>query len=295
MDWRESLRAALRASPSAVLHRQAQGGWTTTWMLADGPQRWFVKTAEHERAALLDAEADGLAALRASAAVRVPQVHASGACEGTSWLALDWLDLRPAASAIHGAALGAALAALHRAPLPAALDGRHGWSADNFIGGMPQRNRLHASWSEFWRDERLAPQLEWAVECGHGATLQRAGERLLAAVPALLAGHHPSPSLLHGDLWSGNAGALRAATPVVLDPAVYAGDRETDLAMTELFGGFDREMAAAYRDAWPLSPGYPMRRELYNLYHLHNHLNRFGTAYLARCERALGRLLAELR
>ncbi|MBN2885639.1 MAG: fructosamine kinase family protein, partial [Chromatiaceae bacterium] len=124
--------------------------------------------------------------------------------------------------------------------------------------------------------------------------LQPQGERLLDALDALL-DHHPPPSLLHGDLWGGNIGATPEGEPVIFDPAVYYGDRETDLAMTELFGGFDADFRAAYHEAWPLPTGYETRKTLYNLYHVLNHLNLFGGGYLAQSERMIGQLLAAIR
>jgi len=243
-------------------------------------KRTFVKRAAPQ--ARLAAEADGLAALRVTETVRVPGTIALD----HDTLALEWLELRPL-DGRSGAALGAALAALHRAPAGA----RFGWHADNYIGATPQENAWCASWPAFFRERRLRPQLELAGRQGYRGALQRDGERLLARVDALLARHAPAPSLLHGDLWGGNAGALPDGTPVVFDPAVYVGDREADLAMTELFGGFPESFHAAYRATWPLPEGYALRRELYNLYHLLNHLNLFGTGYLNRCERALSRLL----
>jgi fructosamine-3-kinase len=242
--------------------------------------RTFAKTATP--GARLDAEADGLAALRATKTVRVPSIHGLD----DRGLALEWLDLRPL-DARSGAALGTALAALHRVPQE-----RYGWSRDNYIGATPQLNVWCPSWTEFFRDRRLRPQLERAAAGGY-ASLQRNGESLLARIGMLLADHLPAPSLLHGDLWGGNAGALPDGTPVIFDPAVYVGDRETDLAMTELFGGFPARFYAAYREAWPLDQGYALRRELYNLYHLLNHLNLFGAGYLARCESTIAGLLAE--
>lgn len=280
MDWRDAVRKAAGAGRSAELHPRAQGHWTDAWQLRDGTRRWFVKTAHTRYAPLLDAEAQGLAALRAAGAIRVPEVIAAG--EG--WLVLEWLDLRP----LDGRAvarLGADLAALHLAP----AGERHGWDHDNFIGGTPQRNGWRTRWIDFWRDCRLAPQLELAAR-NHDGALQRDGARLLSALDALLAGHHPRPALLHGDLWGGNAAALPDGTPVVFDPAVYAGDRETDLAMTALFGGFGREFDAAYRAICPIDEGFEIRRELYNLYHLLNHLNLFGGGYLGRCRSVLTRL-----
>jgi fructosamine-3-kinase len=269
--WRGGARATLNATSS----------------LDVGGRRFFVKATAAGRGSMFEAEADGLAAIAATATIRVPAAIAAGVAGDTSFLVLEWLDL---AAGGRDAALGGALAAMHRSS-----GDRFGWPRDNAIGTTPQANAWSASWPEFFRDRRLAPQLALAAKHGHGGALQRDGERLLDALPALLAGHVPLPSLVHGDLWSGNAARLASGDPVVFDPAVYYGDRETDIAMTELFGGFGTEFYAAYDDAWPRGPGYPLRRTLYNLYHVLNHLNLFGGGYAAQAQAMIGRLLAQAR
>jgi fructosamine-3-kinase len=187
------------------------------------------------------------------------------------------------------AALGQQLAHLHRASAA-----RFGWHRDNTIGATPQPNPWTESWIEFWRTQRLAFQLQLAARNGHTGGLQRRGEQLLVRLDALLA-HDPARSLLHGDLWGGNAAATAAGEPVLFDPACYYGDRETDLAMTELFGGFAPAFYSEYRAAWPLDAGYGARRDLYNLYHVLNHLNLFGGGYRAQAEGMIERLLSEVR
>ena len=167
------------------------------------------------------------------------------------------------------------LARMHRITGP-----RHGWHRDNYIGTMPQKNAWSDDWISFYRDCRLRPQLERA---------NIDAEFLLAGMGSLLANHRPEPSLLHGDLWNGNAG-FTADGPVIFDPAVYYGDRETDMAMTELFGGFPAAFYSSYAALFPLAPGYEVRKHLYNLYHLLNHLNLFGTGYLLQVNVALGLL-----
>ena len=169
-----------------------------------------------------------------------------------------------------------------------------GWVRDNTIGATPQPNTPDPDWVRFWARQRLGFQLALAARNGHGGALQRLGETLLGRLPDLL-DHAPAPSLLHGDLWGGNLGYMRDGEPVIYDPAVYYGDREADLAMTELFGGFGGDFYAAYREAWPLDPGYASRRDLYNLYHVLNHLNLFGGGYLGQALNLLGRLLAQVR
>ena len=235
--------------------------------------RGFRKEAAAERAEAFAAEADGLAALRAY--VRVPQVLDRGIEKGKAFILLEHLELERGGDY---AALGRMLAVLHRQTGP-----RFGWTRDNYIGLSPQHNGWCDDWAEFWWTRRLQPQLDLA---------KKNGVALEPPAMDLLANHHPQPSLLHGDLWSGNAG-FTAQGPVIFDPAVYYGDRETDLAMTELFGGFPREFYRGYEEAFALEPGYENRKHLYNLYHLLNHLNIFGGGYLGQVRTTL-RLLAGL-
>jgi fructosamine-3-kinase len=205
---------------------------------------------------------------------------------GEAFLVLEYLELRGAGD--H-AEMGRALARLH------SLRGPYfGWPRDNYIGSTPQINRRSTSWSEFWRDGRLRPQLELGRRNRLSSGLLEKGERLDEAVPRLLAAHAPAPSLLHGDLWSGNAGFLAGGEPVLFDPAVYWGDRETDLAMTELFGGFPRAFYAAYEESAPLDRGYTQRKTLYQLYHVLNHANLFGGGYARQAEEMIEALLAQI-
>ena len=198
---------------------------------------------------------------------------------------LEYLDLR---STGDHAALGRMLARVH------SVRGEYfGWRRDNYIGGTPQLNRGATTWSAFWRDTRLRPQIELARRNGLGRSLLDKAERLVEAVPELLAGHSPSASQLHGDLWGGNAGFLPGGEPVLFDPAVYWGDSEADLAMTELFGGFPPEFYRAYDEVAPRDAGYATRKTLYNLYHVLNHANLFGGSYASRAERMIASLLAQ--
>lgn len=171
---------------------------------------------------------------------------------------------------------------------------RFGFAQDNFIGTTPQPNGWKNSWINFWREQRLRFQLRLAAQNGYGGQLQTLGEKLLDTLPAFFDGYTPQPSLLHGDLWSGNHAFLADGTPVIFDPAPYYGDRECDLAMTELFGGYPADFYAAYSEAYPLHGGYAMRRNLYNLYHILNHANLFGGGYVRQAEQMMQRLLAEV-
>jgi fructosamine-3-kinase len=277
-----------------VEHAQWAGvghsGWGRGYSLRADSARYFVKSASGRYGSTLEAEADGLVALGSTKAIRVPTVVARLASSDTSILVLEWLDI---GAARDDAAFGRALAALHRStPLRGPGGERYGWTRDNWIGGTPQHNQWTDDWCVFFREQRLAPQLALAGRQGAGGRIARDGDHLLVKLPTLLRNHGPEPSLLHGDLWAGNAAALAGGEPVVFDPAVYAGDREADIAMTELFGGFGPDFYAAYNDAWPLERDYEIRREVYNLYHVLNHLNLFGGGYRQQAEGIVARLLA---
>lgn len=236
----------------------------------------FLKTNSPAQADAFAAEAEGLGALR-EAAMRVPAPLRHGVAGDRAYLLLELLDL---SGGKHFTALGRMLAAMHRR-----TGERFGWARDNYIGSTPQANAWRDDWSKFWLECRLEPQLELA---------RRNGFRIALPSMKWLEGHRPMPSLLHGDLWSGNAG-FTPEGPVLFDPAVYYGDREADLAMTELFGGFPRAFYEAYHAAWPLEEGYERRKHLYNLYHLLNHLNLFGGRYLPQVEATLRLLLLGCR
>jgi len=246
----------------------------------------FVKRLPLGERWRLEAEADGLERMAATGAIRVPAVNRIGVQGSEAFLELEWFELH-AADAASDARMGEALARLHAVTAPA-----FGLERDNAIGATPQPNAPSDDWAVFWRDRRLAFQLELAAENGYGGRLLDRGRRLLEAVPALFGSHRPRPSLLHGDLWGGNRAMLADGTPVTYDPAVYYGDREADIAMTRLFGGFGPRFYAAYDCAWPPDAGRAVRQDLYNLYHVLNHLNLFGGGYRAQAESMVERLLA---
>ena len=246
----------------------------------------FVKRLPLAERWRLDAEQDGLARIAMTGAVRVPRVLGTGEDDSEAWLELERLDLH-AADAASDSRMGEALARLHAAGADA-----FGLACDNAIGASLQPNAQSSDWVKFFRERRLGYQLELAARNGHRGALQVRGRRLLEELPAFFDGHRPLPSLLHGDLWAGNRAMLGDGTPVVFDPAVYYGDREADLAMTRLFGGFGPRFYAAYEAAWPCDAGAAARSDLYNLYHVLNHMNIFGGSYRAQAEALIGRLLS---
>ncbi|ROR34300.1 fructosamine kinase family protein [Inmirania thermothiophila] len=287
----EAAIAAAAGRPFRIgRRREVGGGCIHRAAVVEGEGgRWFVKRNRAAALPQFEAEADGLAALAAAGALRVPRPLTWGEACGEAYLVMEYLPLGRAGPQAEEA-LGRGLAALHRCAGEA-----FGWHRDNFIGATPQPNPRERRWAVFFREQRIAHQLRLARERGAPGGLLRRGEALLAAIPALLAGHDPVPSLIHGDLWGGNWAADEDGRPVIFDPAVYHGDREADLAMTELFGGFGPRFHAAYREAWPLDAGYGVRRTLYNLYHVLNHFNLFGGGYAAQAEAMMERLLAEVR
>jgi fructosamine-3-kinase len=263
--------------------------------LADGG-RLFAKTNEVGALPLLEAEADGLAALAAlaePAGLVVPEPRALGVMADRAVLVLPWLPLAPRGAAEGWGRLGAALARLHRLSLsestavPAA---GFGWSIDNFIGAGPQANGWLEDWGRFFSERRLAPQLRLLAD--RGTVLPRAAE-LLERLPGWLAGHAPDPCLVHGDLWSGNAALLSDGRGALFDPSVHRADREVDLAMARLFGGVPAAFFEGYEAIWPLPPGQERRVEIYNLYHLLNHANLFGGGYRNQAQASILRLLED--
>lgn len=268
--------------------REASGGCIHRALVLEGNgERCFVKLNAAEALPMFEAEQDGLAALAATCAFRVPRPLCCGVADGQAYLALEYLPLDPVTERSGAIACGRALAALHRT-----IGKRYGWHRDNFIGATPQANAENDSWARFFAEARLRPQLARAA--AQAPSLRKKGESLAEKLPAFFFDYRPPASLLHGDLWHGNA-AMCGSAPAIFDPAVYYGDREADLAMTELFGGFPEAFYAAYREAWPLAEGYESCKTLYNLYHVLNHLNLFGSGYLRQAERMIDRLLAELR
>lgn len=271
-------------------HRPIGGGCINTATVLEGDtHRYFVKFNAASRAAMFEAEAAGLRELADTNALRVPGPICWGVSGDTAYLVLEFLDL-DSGNSCDLARLGRGLAALHRATAA-----RFGWEHDNTIGTTPQINTPSDDWIEFWGTHRLGYQLSLAQRNGYRGPLHRKGERLLAGLSHFFGAYSPQAALLHGDLWSGNYSALAGGEPVIFDPAVYYGDREADIAMTELFGGFGPDFYSAYGADYPLDSGYPVRRQLYNLYHVLNHLNLFGAGYGRQAEQLIDALLSELR
>lgn len=271
-------------------HRSVGGGSINQTYMVSGQvssqtqeRAYFVKLNQASQLAMFEAEAIGLKQMAASQTIRVPQPLTWGIVDRSAYLVLEWLDLG-GSNAQSWATMGRNLAAMHRVTSPAGF----GWQQNNTIGETPQINTWTRSWVDFFRDHRLGYQFRLANRRGGHFPQQ---SQLLDALPDLLADHSPQPALVHGDLWSGNAAVTRAGEPVIFDPAPYFGDREVDIAMSQLFGSFPAPFYQAYQDAYPLDDGFPRRKILYNLYHIINHFNLFGGSYLSQANQMIASLL----
>ncbi len=237
--------------------------------------RFFLKFNTGARSAdMFEKEAKGLEALRSAGAVRVPEVLACATAPPYAFLLLEYIP-EGHRSLDFWESFGRQLAALHRHSAEA-----FGFGHDNYIGSLPQPNACAPTWAEFYARQRLLPQMALARRSERlDADDERALHRLIERVPELC----PSepPALIHGDLWSGNFLADQAGRPVLIDPAVCYAHREMDLAMSRLFGGFHSRFYDSYREAYPLSPGFEQRLDIYQLYYLLVHVNLFGGGYVS--------------
>jgi len=246
----------------------------------------FLKANTRAPADLFAEEARGLQALRQAQGPRVPAPLGLFENGGTQYLLLEWIASgRP--SGDFWTRFGRNLALLHRTN----RSPRSGFSHDNHIGATEQPNGWMVSWHDFFAERRLLFQVELARKHGRAdAAMEQGVRKIIKKLPDLLPSvDEGGASILHGDLWGGNYMVSETNEPVLIDPAVYYGHREADLAMTQLFGGFSPAFYDAYETEWPLVPGYEHRRDLYNLYHLLNHVNLFGGSYAGSCRAIIQR------
>lgn len=253
------------------------------WAARLGDKRLFIKLNAASHFDTLAGEAHDLVALADARSLRVPRVLFHGRSPDHAWLVLEFLDFKPPA-ADSAEQLGRGLAGLH-----ARHNDRHGWTRNNHIGTTPQRNDWQANWVDFWREQRMEPQVRLAIDRGAPVELERRWSTLSLQLDERL-GHRPAASLLHGDLWGGNQACLAGGEPVVFDPASHFGDAECDLAMMNLFGGFEPRVFEAYDETRQAPPGREERQPLYQLYHLLNHFNLFGSGWWTRVSGAMDRL-----
>jgi fructosamine-3-kinase len=245
---------------------------------------YFVKLNDASQVEMFAAEALGLQQIKATQTITVPQPICWGTADNSSYIVLQWLDLGTSSNS-SWTMLGQQLAAMHRA----VTNHGFGWSRNNTIGSTPQINSWMDNWADFFAEQRIGYQLKLAQRRG-GSFPET--NRVVDGVREQLADWQPQASLLHGDLWSGNAAISRDGAPIIFDPATYYGDRETDLAMTELFGGFPPAFYQGYNEAWSLDRGYSNRKSIYNLYHVLNHFNLFGGGYANQAKTIIQKLIA---
>lgn len=253
------------------------------YAISNSDRTYFVKLNQASQLDMFEAEALGLQQMLETATIRVPKPICWGIAAESAYLVLEWLELERGDTK-SWEEMGSRLATMHQW----AGSKTFGWDRNNTIGSTPQINISTADWAEFFTQHRLSYQFQLAKRRRGYFPYQ---EKLLAAVPQLL-GHQPQPSLVHGDLWGGNAACTVTGEPVIFDPAVYFGDREVDIAMTELFGGFPAAFYRGYNEVWPLDAGYERRKTLYNLYHILNHFNLFGGSYGSQANRMIEQILS---
>ncbi len=263
-------------------HRPVSGGCINQgYAVSDGERTYFVKLNEATKVEMFVAEALGLQQIAQTNTIRVPKPICWGVAENSAYIVLEWLKLE-AGNTNSWQKMGQNLAAMHRL-----ASASYGWEQNNTIGSTPQINNWTTDWVEFYASHRLGYQFQLAKRKGGRFPQQ---EQLLASLPRLLS-HQVQPSLVHGDLWGGNAACTQEGEPVIFDPATYYGDREVDIALTELFGGFPAAFYHGYNEVFPLDPGYEQRKTLYNLYHILNHFNLFGGGYASQANRMISQIL----
>ena len=253
------------------------------YKISSDKAEYFVKLNDASEVEMFIAEAMGLKQMYATETITVPQPICYGTVDSSSYIVLQWLDLGRGSDRSYRE-MGRQLAAMHRQGTAE----HFGWERNNTIGSTPQINTQNDNWADFFAEQRIGYQLKLVKRRGGSFPDTN---KVVEAVRDKLTNRQPEASLVHGDLWSGNAAIASDGSPVILDPATYYGDRETDLAMTELFGGFPAAFYQGYNEAWQLDSGYQQRKSIYNLYHVLNHFNLFGGGYANQAQRIIGQII----
>lgn len=281
--WQEIARAITKATgkPFEITNTRSVGGGCINqgYRVIGSDSQYFVKLNQASRVEMFQAEFLGLTQMYDTKTIAIPKPIFWGVVENSSYLVLEWLDLGKGNSS-SWLEMGRQLAQMHQQ----GTTDRYGWSMNNTIGSTPQINTWMDNWADFFAEQRIGYQLQLAQRKG-GSFADR--DRVVAAVRAKLADRQPEASIVHGDLWSGNADILADGRPTIFDPATYYGDREVDIAMTELFGGFPATFYQGYNERWQLDSGYQRRKNIYNLYHILNHFNLFGGGYASQAQRMI--------
>ncbi|WP_083622140.1 fructosamine kinase family protein [Planktothrix serta] len=271
--------------------RSVSGGCINQgYQISNGSRHYFIKLNQASEFAMFEAEALGVEQMWETQTIRVPKPICWGTVGNSAYLVLEWLELGGKNHPSAWEEMGQKLALLHQWTPAPNYPGyqKFGWEINNTIGSTLQINTWKNSWAEFWQEHRIGYQLKLAQR--RGGNFEQ-GEKLLNKIPDILGDYHPKPSLVHGDLWGGNASVTSEGKPVIFDPATYFGDREVDLAMTELFGGFPAAFYQGYDQIFPLESGYERRKILYNLYHILNHFNLFGGGYGTQANQMIREIL----
>lgn len=265
--------------------RSVGGGCISqAYTVTDGKDTYFVKFNSASEYEMFEAEALGLKEMYETKTIRIPQPICWGTTNSSAYLVMEWLELGRGGGSGVWEKMGEQLAQMHRK----GVANKFGWHRNNTIGSTPQINTWTDNWADFFAEHRIGYQVRLAKRRGGNYPDTN---KVVERVRELLRDHHPQPSLVHGDLWGGNAEVTKDGEPVILDPATYYGDREVDIAMSELFGGFPAGFYQGYKAAWELDSGYQQRKDLYNLYHILNHFNLFGGGYGSQARRIIDRLL----
>lgn len=292
-DWQhisEQIEQTTQQNFTVINIRPVSGGCiNSAYILYSKNTSYFVKLNQAHCLPMFEAEFSGLQEMFQTNTIKIPHPIVCGISADQSFIVMEPLSLS-SKNKLADKKLGQQLADLHQIPQPF-----FGWHSNNTIGSTTQLNSRSENWVTFWQQNRLDFQLSLAESNGYGGKLTQSGQHLSESLHTLFSNYNPIPSLLHGDLWSGNAAMMENGEPVIYDPACYYGDRETDLAMTELFGGFSASFYEAYSNAYPLHPDYPVRKNLYNLYHILNHLNLFGSSYQHQAQNMIDALLSEVK
>ncbi len=281
----EHITQATRQDFEIKKQRSVSGGCINQGysLIGDGIT-YFVKINQASQVEMFAAEALGLKQMLATNTIRVPKPICWGMADRASYIVLEWLEFGHGTNQSWGE-MGRKLAAMHKVQGSA----KFGWERNNTIGSTPQINTWTENWADFFAEHRIGYQLKLARRRGGNFPDY---SQVVTMVRDFLRDRQPQPSLVHGDLWSGNVAVTEDGEPVILDPATYYGDPEVDLAMTELFGGFPGAFYRGYDEVFPLDEGYKKRKTLYNLYHILNHFNLFGGGYGSQANQMIQQILS---
>lgn len=294
MDAMSQALAEKTNNPKAHLEAASGGGYAGGGGASTGAakdtstgKKYFYKSTGHWGLDMLRAEYRGISDMYETHTIRVPEPIAVGTSDSNAFVLFEYMSMGGSRTGETAVKMGKQLAQMHRKTSP---NGKYGWSLDNTCGATPQPNTWKDTWIEFWDEMRLGHMLKLCAREGHDFPNQ---QELRAKVKALLSEREETvvPSLLHGDLWTGNVGATDEGDPCIFDPATYYGDREADLAMTSLFGSLSPQFYEEYQKEWPLAPGYEKRKTVYNLYHILNHMVLFGGGYRSQAQRMIDQIM----